>query len=68
MGNKKVMFPIPKDNKDDIVFFKELIETERLKPVIDRRYSIEQIVEAYRYVETGQKTGSVVITLAHLTA
>ena len=64
-GSKKVMFPIPKNNRDDIIFFKELAEAGRLKPVIDRRYPLEQIAGAYRYVEEGQKTGSVVITLAH---
>ncbi|MBC7893602.1 MAG: zinc-binding dehydrogenase, partial [Sphingobacteriaceae bacterium] len=47
-----------------VVFFKELAEAGEYKPVIDRTYSLEQIVDAYRYVETGQKTGNVVITIA----
>ncbi len=63
IGNKKVMFPIPKHSKEDIVLFKKLIEAGKFKGVIDRCYPLEEIVEAYKYVETGQKTGNVVITL-----
>ncbi len=65
IGNKKVMFPIPKHSDENIVLFKELIEAGEYKPVIDRRYPLEQIPEATRYVETGQKTGNVVITVEH---
>ncbi|HTF30530.1 MAG TPA: NAD(P)-dependent alcohol dehydrogenase, partial [Flavitalea sp.] len=62
LGNKKVIFPIPTDTRGSIFFIKDLIEKGKFKPVIDRKYSFENIVEAYKYVATGQKTGNVVIT------
>ena len=60
---KKVMFPIPTIGKADVEFLKQLVEQKHFKPVFDRSYTLEQIVEAYKYVETGQKTGNVVLTL-----
>ncbi len=62
-GTKKVLFPIPQDKKENLLYFKSLAEKGQLKPVIDKVFPFEQIVEAYRYVETGQKTGSVVIRI-----
>ena len=60
---KKVMFPIPKHDQQMVEHIKSLMESGEFRPVIDRTYRLDQIVEAYRYVETGRKTGSVVISL-----
>jgi NADPH:quinone reductase-like Zn-dependent oxidoreductase len=62
-GNKKVIFPIPKNIKASILLVKKMIEENKFKTVIDRKYPLEKIADAFRYVETGQKTGNVVITL-----
>jgi NADPH:quinone reductase-like Zn-dependent oxidoreductase len=62
-GGKKVMFPIPKHDQLMVGHFRKLIEAGEFRPVIDRTYPLDQVVEAYRYVESGQKTGNVVISV-----
>ena len=64
-GGKRAMMPIPpKYDQGRVRYFRGLIESGEFKPLIDRRYPLDEIVEAYRYVETGQKIGNVVISVA----
>jgi NADPH:quinone reductase-like Zn-dependent oxidoreductase len=62
-GGRRVRFPIPRQDQGTVVYVKERIESGTFRPITDRRYRLDQIVEAYRYVETGRKVGSVVISV-----
>jgi NADPH:quinone reductase-like Zn-dependent oxidoreductase len=62
-GDKKVVFEFPRFRKEDLLLLAELLETGHYRPVIDRVYPLEDVVEATTYVETQQKTGNVVLTL-----
>jgi NADPH:quinone reductase-like Zn-dependent oxidoreductase len=54
---------IAKINQKDLTFLKELLEAGKVAPVIDRRYALDEVPEAYRYFEKGHAKGKVVITL-----
>ncbi len=62
-GNKKVIIPIPSNIKKSLLLIKNLLEQGKYKSVIDREYSLDQIIEAYKYVQKGEKTGNVIISL-----
>jgi NADPH:quinone reductase-like Zn-dependent oxidoreductase len=61
---QRVLFPFPKIDQEMVEYLKGLVESGRFTPVVDRTYLLDDIVEAYRYVETQQKIGNVVITTA----
>lgn len=64
LPGRRMIFPLPSDNQETIRYLGRLLASGEFRPVIDRRYPLDQIVDAYRYVESGQKVGNVVITVA----
>lgn len=65
LPGRSVLFGFPRHDQEMIDHFAQLMESGQFRPVIDRSYPLAEIAEAYRYVETGQKVGSVVITVDH---
>ena len=63
MGSKKVVFPFPSNIKASLKMVSELLEKGSFNPVIDREYSLDEITDAFEYVEKGQKTGNVLISI-----
>jgi NADPH:quinone reductase-like Zn-dependent oxidoreductase len=64
LGSRKVRLGVTRYSKEDVQLLQQLLEAGEYRAVIDRRYPLEDVVEAARYVETGQKTGNVVLVVA----
>jgi NADPH:quinone reductase-like Zn-dependent oxidoreductase len=67
VGNRRATIGLGRYRKEDLVLVKQLVEAGRYRPVIDRTYPLDEVVEATRYVESGQKTGNVVIRVREVT-
>lgn len=65
LGGKKTAFPYPSDIKRTLLLIRKLIESGKFNAVVDRKYTLEHIIDAYKYVEKGHKTGNVVIMVEH---
>ena len=61
VGSRRATLGIGRYRKEDLVLVKDLVDAGKYRPVIDRRYALDEVVDATRYVETGQKTGNVVL-------
>ena len=66
VGSKRGTLGLGRYRQEDLLLVKELVETGKYRPVIDRRYPLDEVVEATRYVESGQKRGNVVLSLGRV--
>jgi NADPH:quinone reductase-like Zn-dependent oxidoreductase len=64
VGSRRATLGIGRYRKEDLLLVKELVDAGKYRPVIDRRYALDDVVEATRYVEAGQKTGNVVLRVS----
>jgi NADPH:quinone reductase-like Zn-dependent oxidoreductase len=64
VGSRRAALGVGRYRKEDLLLVKELVKAGKYRPVIDRTYALEDVVEATRYVESGQKTGNVVLTVS----
>jgi NADPH:quinone reductase-like Zn-dependent oxidoreductase len=68
VGSKRATLGIGRYRREDLLLVKELVETGKYRPVIDRTYALDEVVEASHYVETGEKTGNVVLRVSEAAA
>jgi NADPH:quinone reductase-like Zn-dependent oxidoreductase len=68
VGSRRATLGIGRYRKEDLLLIKELVDTGKYRPVIDRGYALDEVVDATRYVETGQKTGNVVLRVGEAAA
>ena len=64
VGTKKAIFTMSLNRAEDLIFLKELIEVGKMRTVIDRRYSLNEIAEAHKYSEKGHAKGKIIVTVA----
>ena len=62
-GSKKISNLLQRANQKDLMYVKELLETGKVKPIIDKRYKLSEVSEAFRYFQEGHAQGKVVLTV-----